>query len=212
MEAEQETMPEAYSGDSWTNTDNTGGYAAPEMASGDRLPHESPLTTDSGYFRGEEDARLERQRGEEEMSAPAEQVERNFEQAFQAAVEEHVEEAVQHRLLANNLLHAQNNYGEEFEAAYKAILESGSPALVQQVLSHDNPGETMVHWFRRARMIAEIPDGDVDAWVRQRYAELGGNNPGGRVAPPPSLVGARGAGQAFSESIPDNAFSYAFGK
>ena len=212
MEAEQETMPEVYSEDGWTNGANGEGGAASEITAGDQLRYSGPRTIDSGYSHREEETSFERSGGGEEIPIPPEQVEADFERAFEAAIAEHVEGAVQHRLLTHNLLHAQNSYGDEFEAAYRAVLESGSPALVRQVLSQDNPGESMVHWFRRARLVAEIPDGDVDAWFRQRYSELAGNHSGAQAAPPPSLVGARGAGQAFSEGVPDNAFSYAFGK
>jgi len=210
-------MEDSFQPDTSENLTEASVYSRPETSDEGNPLQPEMTVSDSGEsreFRGrQEDEAIERESHVQQDGSSSEP-EVTFEHVFQKAFAEQLEVAVQHRMLTHNLLGAQEQYGDEFEAAYRSVLNIGSKDLIQKILSRDDPGEGIVQWYRKACILTEVPDGDLDSWVRQRYAELmsGGHTSGQDNRPPPSLTGARGSGRQVIEGAPENAFSYAFGQ
>lgn len=120
---------------------------------------------------------------------------------------------------------AQERYGEEFDEAFYCIVNSGNSEIAQYILSQENPGEELIRVFRRAQMLTEIPDGDLERWTQERVSSqieemlsefwknqnFEAHERPATTFPPPSILHAPGTSNPFRENIPFNAVSFAFG-
>lgn len=85
-----------------------------------------------------------------------------------------VAEQVQAVRLENNLQLAHYKYGDEFTAAYDAVMKtkaSGDLRTIEAIKSAVNPGEALVQWHRQQRALTEFGT-DPDAYRQKVRDEL----------------------------------------
>lgn len=90
---------------------------------------------------------------------------------------------------------AASKHGAAFEEAFAAVEKRNDPALARSIYQAADPGEALMKWHRREKLLADIGD-DPDAFVRRRYQELVG------AAPPPAGAAAPRPGTPPAPSLP----------
>lgn len=81
---------------------------------------------------------------------------------------------------------AKARHGAAFDEAFAAVEKAGDPALARAIYQSPDPGEALMKWHKRTKLISDIGD-DPDAWVRRRYQEL----TAGAAPPPPGAAAPR---------------------
>lgn len=79
-------------------------------------------------------------------------------------------------IVANvSLQRAHDKYGESFEHAYSALMESGDRATAKAVAESGDPGETLVRWYKREQTLRTVGD-DPESFIQKALDEAL-NNP-----------------------------------
>jgi hypothetical protein len=73
-----------------------------------------------------------------------------------AAQQQSVDERFRQQEANFSLRLAHMQHGEVFEKAYQALLDGGDKAAAQAVANSPNPGQTLVDWYKREQVIAQV--------------------------------------------------------